>query len=104
MNPEKRQAIIAALLKKDMDSIREQKGEIVIIHNYFEHLKFTNTIGRQPQDFDKIVFAPGEYRDALMKLNTDNEGELTGMPFWMVPAEGLTDAEIEKFKDGNDNL
>jgi hypothetical protein len=102
MTPEQRQAAIAALLTKDLQSIKEARGEIVVIRNFFDHLRFSSTIGRKDEDFSKIIFAPGPYRDALEKLNTDPNGELSPNPVWWVPADSLSDEEIQAYKDGNE--
>ncbi len=103
MTDEQRKAVIAALLKKDLDSIKEAKGEIFVIRNFFDHLKFSQTIGRTLEDFDKVVIAPGEYRTLLEKLNKNGDG-VSPFPIWWVPVDTLSDEETEEFKDGKDKL
>jgi hypothetical protein len=102
MTSEQRKAIIQALIEKDVNGLKAAKGEVVIIRNFFDHLKFTSTIGRKDEDFSKIIFAPGPYRDLLEKLNKDKEGQLTPNPIWWVPADGLTDEEIQAYKEQQD--
>lgn len=103
LTPEQRKAIIAALAKGDLEAVKAIKevttGEKVIIHNFLEYLKFTNTEGRKFEDFEKVEIAPGEFRDALMKMNTDETGELKTTPPWWIPVDSLTDEEIELYKD-----
>ncbi len=101
MTNQQRQAVIAALLRKDVDAIKAARGEIILISNFYEHIKFCNTIGRQEEDYSKVVITPGPYRDLLERLNTDKEGQLTPQPIWWVPADGLSDAEIEAYKEQN---
>jgi len=100
MTPEQRTKIIQALLQKDLQSIKEARGEIFLIRDFFQHLQFSQTIGRTLADFDKVVFAPGPYRTFLEKRNTDPDGALDPMPFWWVKADSLNDEEIEKYMDG----
>ncbi len=102
MTPEQRQAIIQALLQKDLQRIKAAKGEIILISNFYEHLMFCNTIDRPEEDYKKVRITPGPYLELLKRLNTDSEeGELTGKPFWMIPASGLSDEEIEEYKKQN---
>jgi hypothetical protein len=98
VTPEQRQAIIQALLQKDLNAIRQEKGEVFVIRDFFSHLQFSQTEGRTLADFDKIIFAPGEYRTFLENRSTDPDGKLTGIPFWWVPADGLSDEQVEKYK------
>ncbi len=105
MTPEQRQAIIQALLQKDLQRIKAAKGEVFLISTFYEHLMFCNTVDRPESDFRKVRILPGPYRDLLARLNTDpTNGELTPQPIWWVPAEGLSDEEIEAYKDGKDKL
>ncbi len=102
IKPEQRKSLIAALLNGNIQAVdeihKEISGEKVIIHNFFEHLKFTNTIGRKWEDFKKIVIAPGEYRNALMRVGdqVDDEGNLIN-PF--ISVKCLTDEEIEQITE-----
>jgi hypothetical protein len=47
---------------------KQLRGEVFVIHNFLDHLKFSNTIGRKDEDFAKAIIAPGDYRDFLMTL------------------------------------
>lgn len=97
INPQQRKNLIDALVNGNIESVeeihKEISGEKVIIHNFYEHLKFTNTIDRKFEDFEKVVIAPGEYRDALMKIGNqvDEEGNLI-TPF--ISIRCLTDEQI----------
>ncbi len=95
MTDQQRKALIQALLEKDADAIKAAKGEIILISNFYEHLMFCNTIDRPEEDYKKVRITPGPYLELLKRLNTDSEeGELTGKPIWMIPADGLSDEEI----------
>jgi hypothetical protein len=99
MTSEQRAKIIQALLEKDMDRIRQAKGEVILISNFYEMLMFCNS-DRPEEDYKKIRIAEGPYLELLKRLNTDKEGgDLTGKPFWMIPASGLSDEEIQAYKE-----
>ncbi len=99
MTDQQRKAVIAALLQRDIDLLRQAKGEVILISNFYEMLMFCNS-DRPEEDYKKIRIAEGPYLELLKRLNKDSEeGQLTGKPFWMVPASGLSDEEIEKYKD-----
>jgi hypothetical protein len=104
MTDEQRKALIQALIEKDVNAIKAARGEVFLISNFYEHIKFCNTVDRPESDYSKVVITPGPYRDLLERLNKDKEGQLTPQPIWWVPEDGLSDEEIQAYKDGNDKL